>query len=74
MLGYLILAALALFIAVAALRTACFRPKPQPEISQEEIAFDKDAAVDALAGENVKVIVTVSADEAELPDSVKKYL
>ena len=32
------------------------------------------AAVDALAGENVKVIVTVSADEAELPDSVKKYL
>ena len=49
MLGYLILAALALFIAVAALRTACFRPKPQPEISQEEIAFDKDAAVDALA-------------------------
>ena len=31
-------------------------------------------AVDALAGENVKVIVTVSADEAELPDSVKKYL
>ena len=49
MLGYLILAALALFIAVAALRTACSRPKPQPEISQEEIAFDKDAAVDALA-------------------------
>ena len=49
MLGYLILAALALFIAVAAVRTACFRPKPQPEISQEEIAFDKDAAVDALA-------------------------
>ena len=34
---------------MAAVRTACFRPKPQPEISQEEIAFDKDAAVDALA-------------------------
>ena len=32
------------------------------------------AAMDALAGENVKVIVTVSADEAELPDSVTKYL
>ena len=49
MLGYLILAALALFIAVAAVRTACFRPKPQPEHSREEIVFDKDAAVDALA-------------------------
>ena len=49
MLGYLILAALALFIAVAAVRTIRFRPKPQPEHSREEIVFDKDAAVDALA-------------------------
>ena len=32
------------------------------------------AAIDALAGENVNVIVTVSANEDELPDSVKKYL
>ncbi|MBQ8647041.1 MAG: ATP-binding protein [Oscillospiraceae bacterium] len=32
------------------------------------------AAIDALAGENVQVIVTVSANEDELPDSVKKYL
>ena len=49
MLGYLILAALALFIAVVAVRTIRFRPKPQPEHSREEIVFDKDAAVDALA-------------------------
>ncbi|MDD5863050.1 MAG: M20/M25/M40 family metallo-hydrolase [Firmicutes bacterium] len=49
MIGYLILAILVLFIAVVAVRTIRFRPKPQPEISQEEISFDKDAAVDALA-------------------------
>ena len=29
--------------------------------------------IDALAGEGVKVLVTVSADEAELSDAVKKY-
>lgn len=30
--------------------------------------------LDTLAGEGVKLIVTVSADEAELPEGVKKYL
>lgn len=30
--------------------------------------------VNALAGENVKVVVTVSADENALTDAVKKYL
>ena len=34
MLGYLILAALALFIAVVAVRTIRFRPKPQPAHSR----------------------------------------
>lgn len=33
--------------------------------------FDK---INALAGDNVKVIVTVSADADVLPESVKKYM
>lgn len=32
------------------------------------------AKIDAVAGENVHVTVSVSADEAALPESVKKYL
>ena len=32
------------------------------------------AKVNAIAGENVNVVVTVSADVADLPESVKKYL
>ena len=31
-------------------------------------------AFNALVGENVKLVVTVSADESALTDSVKKYL
>ncbi|MEG2834300.1 MAG: hypothetical protein RR859_09045, partial [Ruthenibacterium sp.] len=30
--------------------------------------------MDALAGEGVKLIITVSSDEAALPESVRKYL
>ena len=37
------------FIAVIAVRTVRFRPKPQPPISNEEVSFDQAAAVDALA-------------------------
>lgn len=32
------------------------------------------AKLDMLAGEGVKLIITVSADEAALPESIKKYL
>ena len=38
MIGYLILAVLAAFIAVVAVRTIRFRPKPQPEVRAEESA------------------------------------
>ena len=31
-------------------------------------------AIELKAGDAVKVVVTVSADEAELPDSIKKHL
>ena len=49
MIGWLILAVIAVFFAVIFLRALRFTPKPQPELSQEEVAFDKDAAVEALA-------------------------
>ena len=49
MIGYLILAALALLPAVILIRTLCFRPKPQPEGDQEQYAFNREQAVDALA-------------------------
>ena len=32
------------------------------------------AKVDAIAGQSVHVVITVSASEADLPESVKKYL
>lgn len=49
MIGWLILALLAAFFAVILIRALRFTPKPQPELSQAEVHFDKDAAVDSLA-------------------------
>ena len=66
MIGYLILAVLAAFIAVVAVRTIRFRPKPQPEVTKEEIAFDKDAAVDSLA--QLVRCKTVSYNDHSLED------
>ena len=45
----IVLTLLAVFICVILIRTLMFRPKPQPEIIREELGFDRDAAVDALA-------------------------
>ena len=39
----------ALFVAVIAVRTIRFTPKPQPAVSEETFDFDKEAAVDSLA-------------------------
>ncbi len=66
MIGYLILAVLAAFIAVVAVRTIRFRPKPQPEVTKEEIAFDRDAAVDSLA--QLVRCKTVSYNDHSLED------
>ena len=46
--GYVIAGAFALLVAVLLIRAAAFRPNPQPETTREEIAFDRDAAVNAL--------------------------
>ena len=49
MIGYCILGAFVLLIAVILLRTACFKPKAQAMVAQSEVSFDKQAAIDALA-------------------------
>lgn len=66
MIGYWILAVLAAFIAVVAVRTVRFRPKPQPEVTKEEIAFDRGAAVDSLA--QLVRCKTVSYNDHSLED------
>ena len=40
---------IAAFFAVVLVRTLTFKPKAQPPVSNEEVAFDKKGAVDALA-------------------------
>jgi hypothetical protein len=49
MIGSVILGILAAFIAVVLVRTLTFKPKAQPAISDAEVSFDKDGAVNALA-------------------------
>lgn len=49
MIGYWILGAVVLFLAVVLLRTFLYTPKSQPQISEEKITFDEDAAVSSLA-------------------------
>ena len=67
--GYLILALVLVFIAVVTVRTIRFTPKPQPPVSQEEVSFDRDAAVQALA-ELVKCR-TVSYNDHSLEDDAE---
>ena len=49
MIGLILLGILAVFATVILVRTLTFKPKAQPEISNEEVSFDKDGAVKALA-------------------------
>ena len=67
--GYLILALVLVFIAVVTVRTIRFTPKPQPPVSQEEVSFDRDAAVQALA-ELVKC-KTISYNDHSLEDDAE---
>ena len=62
----IILGILCAWIAVIAVRTLRFRPKPQPEISDEAVCFDADAAVDALA--QLVRCKTVSYNDHSLED------
>ena len=69
MIGYLLLILLAAFLAVILIRTAGFNPKSQPAVSQEEICFDTDAAIHALA-ELVKC-KTISYSDHSLEDDTE---
>ena len=48
MIGYIILAAVAILLAVLILRALAFNPKPQNFGTPEDVEFDRQAAVDAL--------------------------
>ena len=49
MFGSILIGIIAVFFAVVLVRTLNFKPKAQPEVSNEEIKFDRDGAVNALA-------------------------
>ena len=66
MVGYVILGAVAVLLAVLLVRTLAFRPKAQKEAPREEISFDKQAAVDAL--QKLVQCKTVSYNDASLED------
>jgi len=46
---YIIPAALVIFVAVLLIRAFCFNPPAETFVQPDEVTFDKDAAVDALA-------------------------
>ena len=49
MMGSIIVGIIAAFLAVVLVRTLTFKPKAQPAISNEEVTFDQNGAVNALA-------------------------
>ena len=49
MIGYIILAIIVIFIAVLLIRTAAFKPVPQPAEDFADVEFDKAKAADCLA-------------------------
>ena len=69
MIGIVIAALIAVFLAVVTIRTLRFTPKPQPQLSQEEVRFDRDAAVDALA--QLVRCKTVSYNDHSLEDEAE---
>lgn len=64
--GYVILAAVSLLLAVLIIRALAFRPKAQPDTAVAEVTFDKDAAVDALA--QLVRCKTISYNDSTLED------
>ena len=69
MIGLAIAALIVVFLAVVTLRALRFTPKPQPRLSQEEVGFDRDAAVDALA--QLVRCKTVSYNDHSLEDEAE---
>ena len=69
MIGYMILGLILAFVAVIAIRTLRFTPKPQPPLSDEVVDFDKDRSVDALA--QLIRCKTVSYNDHSLEDDAE---
>lgn len=67
--GYIILGAFALLLAVIILRALAFQPKPQPEIPEENISFDADAAVSAL--QQLVQCKTISYNDKAMEDDAE---
>ena len=67
--GFALMCLLVLWVGVVVARAVCFKPKPQPEISQEEFDFDKEAAVDSLA--KLVRCKTVSYNDKTLEDDAE---
>jgi len=67
--GFALMCLLAVWGGIVVARTACFKPKPQPEISQEEFDFDQDAAVDALT--QLVCCKTISYNDKTLEDDAE---
>jgi len=63
------LLALIAFIAVILIRAARFTPKAQPKVSEEQVDFDREGAVDALA--TLIRFKTVSYRDASLEDDAE---
>ena len=69
MIGTFILTALLVFVAVIAIRTLRFTPKPQPPVSEETFDFDREGAVDALA--QLVRCKTISYNDKSLEDDAE---
>lgn len=69
MIGYIIFAAIAVLLAVILIRTAMFKPRELGDQSFEDVEFDGDAAINALA-ELIKCR-TVSYDDHSLEDDAE---
>ena len=69
MIGWIILGAVLLLLAVIIIRTVRFTPKPQPQLSDEEVSFDQDAAVSAL--QQLVQCKTVSYNDHSLEDEAE---
>ena len=69
MIGYIILAVVAVLLAVVTIRTAAFKPKAQPKISNEEITFDTESAVESLA--TLVKFKTISYSDHTLEDDAE---
>ena len=69
MVGWIILGAILLFVAVIMIRTLAFTPKAQPPVSDEEVSFDQDAAISAL--QQLIQCKTISYNDHSLEDDAE---